>query len=313
MKTLLINNYGESLHIGELPLPEIMDDEVLVRVHAASVNHIDYLKAEGVLQQFYPLNFPWIPGRDFAGVVVEVGKSVTLFKTGDAVYGDNTYGGTYAEHVAVNQGALAVKPETVSFEEAASIPVSAETAYQALFGHGKINRDDTVLIVGAAGSVGGFAIQLAKLHGAKVIAFADEKYNKYLTLLGADRVVNTLADGTINRVDVAIDLIGGEIQQQLYKTLKKGGLLITTNQPPQEGEIQAHGVRAFMMHQKPTNEGLTVIARFIDEGKLRVNIAAIYPLEKGAEAWQRLKENYNRSLPKTEGETNGKIVLSIIS
>ncbi|KAB2914472.1 MAG: NADP-dependent oxidoreductase [Bacteroidetes bacterium] len=311
MKALLINYYTDQLQLSETELPETTNDEVLVRVYAASVNHIDYLKAEGVLQQFYPLNFPWIPGRDFAGVVVGIGKAVTLFKVGDAVYGDNVLGGAYAEFVTVNQNALAVKPETVSFEEAASIPVSAETAYQALFEHAKITESQTVLIAGAAGSVGGFAIQLAKLHGAKVIAFADEKYNNYLTSLGADSVVNTLADGTINGVDVAIDLIGGEIQHQLYKMLKKDGVLIATNLPPQEDVAKSYGVRAFMMHQKPTREGLTHIARLIDEGKLTTAIATVYPLEKGVEAWERLKENYNHSLSAPSGKTNGKIVLSI--
>lgn len=311
MKALLINYYADQLQLSETDLPEITDDEVLVRVYAASVNHIDYLKGEGVLQHFYPLNFPWIPGRDFAGEVVNVGRAVTLFKIGDAVYGDNVYGGTYAEFVAVNQNALAVKPETVSFEEAASIPVSAETAYQALFEHAKINEKQTVLITGAAGSVGGFAIQLAKLQGATVIALAAEKHNNYLTALGADSVVNTLDDSTIDGVDVAIDLIGGEIQQQLYKTLRKDGLLIATNLPPQEDVAKSYGVRAFMMHQKPTREGLTHIAGLIDEGKLSTAIAAVYPLEKGAEAWERLKENYNRSLPASSVKTNGKIVLSI--
>jgi NADPH:quinone reductase-like Zn-dependent oxidoreductase len=311
MKALLINNYGEPLLLAEVPLPEIKDDEVLVRVFAAPVNHIDYLKAEGILQQFYPLNFPWIPGRDFAGEVVQVGKAVTLFRAGDAVYGDNTYGGAYAEFVAVNQDALALKPETLNYAEAASVPVSAEAAYQALFEHAKITENQTVLIAGAAGSVGVFAIQMAKLQGAKVIAFADKKHNSYLLSLGSDRVINSFTEATIENVDVAIDLIGGETQQHLYKTLKKDGLLITTNQPPHESTAKNNGIRAFMMHQKPTHRGLSLIAQLIDEEKLTANIAAVYPLEKGAEAWQRLKENYNRNATRPAEKTNGKIVLSI--
>lgn len=312
MKALIITNYGNPLVVGETPMPKINDDEVLVQIYAAAANHIDYLKAEGILRQIYPLSFPWIPGRDFAGKVVQVGKNVTSLKVGDSVYGDNPNGGVYAEYLAVNPNVLAHKPKTLNFVEAASVPVSAEAAYQALFQHAKIEPHHTLLITGAAGSLGSFAIQMAKEKGTTIIALAHERYKNYLLQLGANKVVTALPNDYVKNVDIVLDLVGGETQATLFETLKKGGLLITTNQPPQQELAEKYGVTAFMMHQHPSTEGLTHLAKVIDEGKLKVNIAKVFPFEEGAKAWQNLKGNYNHNNTPSTEKANGKIVLQFI-
>ena len=228
MKAIRVHAYGgpEQLRLEEAPQPKVESGKVLVRIHAASVNPIDFKLASGNMRQIMPINFPWIPGGDFSGIVEEVGSGVTGLAKGDAVYGDASGGGAYAEFYAGPASMIAPKPRRLSDIEAASVPLAAQTAWQGLFDNGRLERGETVLIHGAAGGVGTFAVQLAHWKGAKVLATASSDNVDYLQSLGADTVIDYKAtpfESVAKNVDLVFDLIGGETQRRSFGVLKAGG------------------------------------------------------------------------------------------
>jgi NADPH:quinone reductase-like Zn-dependent oxidoreductase len=192
MKAIRIHEYGgpEKLREEDVPEPRAESGQVLVRVHAASVNPIDYKLASGVMRQIMPLEFPWIPGGDFSGVVEAVGAGVTGFKKGDVVYGDTPGGGAYTQQLGTSASVVAPKPSKLSHIEAASVPLAGQTAWQALFDHGRLERGQTVLIHGGSGGVGAFAVQLAHWKGAKVLATGSAENADFLRSLGADMAID---------------------------------------------------------------------------------------------------------------------------
>lgn len=296
MKAVRTHSYGpaDNLTVDEIPVPEITDDQVLVKIHGASVNHIDFKRASGVMKNIFPVEFPWIPGADFAGTVTAVGKNVSGFKTGDEVYGDSPEGGAYAEYIVTTPAVIAKKPATLSFEEAASVPVAAQTAYQGVFDNGQLKKGQTILIHGAAGAVGAYAVQFARDAGAQVIATASGKDKAYLESIGAAQVIDYKAEDfstIVKDADVVFDLVGGAVQQKSYGVLKAGGRLVTANQPPSQEEAKAHNVTAVMMNMQPSNASLTEIAALIDAGKIKADLSATFPLEKAAAAWNQVSQN----------------------
>ena len=168
MKALRLLEYGGQLTFNDVPAPTIARDEVLVKVKSTAVNHIDLVKASGALRQILPIDLPWIPGHEFSGVVEQIGSDVAAYAPGDAVFAANETGGAYAEYLAVKAAAIARKPSNLSFEEAASVPVAAQTAWQGLFTHGHLEKGQTILIHGGAGAVGAYAVQFASRAGATV-------------------------------------------------------------------------------------------------------------------------------------------------
>jgi len=171
MKALRLLEYGGQLVFGDVPKPTIARDEILVKVKSTTANHLDIVKASGTIKQIFPLNLPWIPGHEFSGVVEQIGGDVAGYAPGDAVFGICDMG-AYAEYLAVKPATIAKKPSNLSFEEAASVSVVAETAWQGLFTHGHLEKGQTILIHAGAGGVGAYAVQLASHAGAKVIATA---------------------------------------------------------------------------------------------------------------------------------------------
>ena len=192
MKAIKLKEYGsaENLQLEETEMPSITDEQVLVKIYAASVNQFEIKIASGIMKELFPIEFPWIPGSDFAGVVEKVGKNVDSFKAGDEVYGNSGKFGAYAEYIAADTDKIAAKPAPLDFEQAASVPVVALTAYQGLFKHGKLQSGQTVLIHGAAGAVGAYAVQFAKNAGAKVIATSSAEDKNFVKSLGADQVID---------------------------------------------------------------------------------------------------------------------------
>ena len=188
MKAIRVHAYGgpEQLRLEEASQPKVEGGKVLVRIHVASVNPIDFKLASGNMRQIMPIKFPWIPGGDFSGIVEEVGSGVSGLAKGDAVYGDASGGGAYAEFYAGPASMIAPKPRRLSDIEAASVPLAAQTAWQGLFDHGRLERGETVLIHAASGGVGTFAVQLAHWKGAKVLATASADNVDYVRSLGAD-------------------------------------------------------------------------------------------------------------------------------
>ncbi len=277
-----------------------------MRIHAASVNPIDFKLASGNMRQIMPINFPWIPGGDFSGVVAEVGPGVTGLKKGDAVYGDASGGGAYAELYAAPVGMVAAKPQKLSDVEAASVPLAAQTAWQGLFDNGHLARGETVLIHGAAGGVGSFAVQLAHLKGAKVLATGSASSTEYLRSLGADQVIDYKAtpfESVVKNIDLVLDLIGGDTQRRSFGVLKSGGRLIATAQPPSPEEATKHKVQAAMMQMKANTANLQQLAELLDSGKLKTGVTKTYPLSKVRDAWTEI----------IAGHARGKIVLQVAS
>jgi NADPH:quinone reductase-like Zn-dependent oxidoreductase len=308
MKAVRVHAYGgpEQLRLEEAPQPKVENGKVLVRIHAASVNPIDFKLASGNMRQIMPINFPWIPGGDFSGIVEEIGPGVTGLSKGDAVYGDASGGGAYAEFYAGPASMIAPKPRQLSDAEAASVPLAAQTAWQGLFDHGRLERGETVLIHGAAGGVGTFAVQLAHLKGAKVLATGSAANTDYLRSFGADTVIDYKAtpfESVAKNVDLVLDLIGGETQRRSFGVLKPGGRLIATAQPPSAEEAAKHKVEAQMMSMKASTTNLAQLSELLDAGKLKTIVAKTYPLAQARDAWTEIMS----------GHTRGKIVLEVAS
>ncbi len=213
-QAIRVHAYGgpEQLKLEQLPRPVPQAGEVLVHVHAAGVNPIDWKLRAGFLKDFFPQSFPHIPGRDLAGIVEEVGPGVTTFQKGQAVFGQSA-NGSYTEYAVASVQTLALKPETISFDEAATIPVGATTAWQGLFDHGQLQSGQRVLILGAAGGVGLFAVQLARWKGAQVIGTASTANLDFVRSLGAETVIDyttTAVERAVHDVDLVLDTVGGE-------------------------------------------------------------------------------------------------------
>ena len=329
MKAVQLHDYGfDQVRYEDVPTPQAGPGQVLVRIHAASVNQIDAGKASGAMREFMPLTFPWIPGGDFAGTVAAVGEGVADFQPGAEVYGtvaaggdQPTYGGAYAEYLAVPRSVIAAKPQTLSFAEAAAVPIVALTAWQALFGAAQLQAGQTVLVHGGAGAVGAFAVQLAHWHGAHVVATAAGADADFVRSLGARQVIDyhtTPFETAVSQVDVVLDLVGGDTQQRSYPLLKAGGYLVATNQPPVPEEAAAHHVHASMLQVQPSAADLARIAQLLDAGTLRVDLARTYPLEQVGAAWQDSARHLPRRGPAPANspavaapKTHGKIVLTI--
>ena len=304
-RVIHVYSYGgpEQLKLEQKPRPEPQAGEVLLRVHAAGVNQIDWKIRQGLMKDFQPVTFPYTPGIEVAGVVEGVGPGVTAFEIGQAVFGQSARG-AYAEYITESVEALALKPETLSFAEAATVPVGATTAWRALFDNGGLTSGQRVLIQGAAGGVGLFAVQLAKWKGAQVIGTASTANLDFVLGLGADTVVDyttTPVESVVQEVDLVLDGVGGETLISSLAALRRGGTLISIAGLPPREEAQARGVRAAFIRNQYSRELLQTVTRFIDEGRIKVTVGKTFPLSEVQQAHE-----YSRS-----GHGRGRIVLQI--
>src|SRR6201984_3725877 len=276
MKAVRLLEYGGQLEFNDVPAPTIARDEILVNIKRTAVNPLDLVEASGAARQILPIDLPWIPGHEFSGVVEQTGSAVAGYAPGDAVFAANETGGAYAEYLAVKPAAIARKPSNLSFEEAASVPVAAQTAWQGLFTHGHLEKGQTILIHGGAGAVGAYAVQLASHAGATVIATATGDDETYLNSLGASRVIDyrtaQFEKVLREKVDVVFDLIGGDTQKRSFLVLKEGGHLISAVQPVSQEEGAMHRVSGVMMRLAPSGEGLGRIGRLLEEGGIQPNV-----------------------------------------
>jgi len=231
MKSVRLLEYGGQLVFNDVPTPTIARNEILVKIKSTAVNHLDLVKAAGTARQILPIDLPWIPGHEFSGLVEQIGGDVAGYAPGDAVFGANGVGGAYAEYLAVKPAVIARKPSNLSFEEAASVPVASQTAWQGIFTHGHLEKGQTILIHGGAGAVGAYAVQLASHAGATVIATASGDDEAYLNSLGATHVIDyrkaQFEKVLREKVDVVFDLIGGDTQKRSFLVLKAGGHLVS--------------------------------------------------------------------------------------
>jgi NADPH:quinone reductase-like Zn-dependent oxidoreductase len=308
MRAVMFDSYGspQVLTLKEVPSPQTAAGEVLVRVHAAGVNPLDWKVRAGHVKAWLQHRLPLIPGWDVSGVVEAVGSGVRAFKVGDAVYGmlDFTHNGAYAEYVATGTRNLAPKPGSIDHVHAAAVPLAALTAWQALFNVARLTLGQTVLIHGAAGGVGHFAVQFAKWKGARVIGTASSGNEGFLRELGADEVIDYRTrpfEEVVHDVDVVFDPIGGDTQERSWKVLKKGGVLVATLGISSPEAATEHGVRGEGVMVGPDNAQLTQIATLIDAENVKPAVSAVLPLAEAARAHE---------LSQT-GHVRGKIVLKV--
>jgi NADPH:quinone reductase-like Zn-dependent oxidoreductase len=307
MKANRIHQFGppDVIVFEDVDRPVPGEGEVLVRVKASGVGPWDGWIREGksVLPQPLPLTL----GSDLSGVIEEVGIGVDDFKVGDEVFGvaNPRFTNANAEYAVVSARMIARKPKGITDVEAASLPVVAVTAWQMLFDHGGIQSGQTVLILGAAGSVGSYAVQLARSAGARIVATASSKDADYVRSLGAERVIDyrmEFPSRDVGPIDLVLDGVGGEAQTKALALLRRGGRLVSIVSEPDQSEAQRSGVKATFMLVDVTSTALRSISELIEVGKLKTEVGTVLPLSELRQAHEMLEG--------TRPKVRGKIVLT---
>jgi NADPH:quinone reductase-like Zn-dependent oxidoreductase len=307
MKAVRIRSFGgpEVLELAEVEKPTPKDDEVLIRVHAASVNPVDYKIRSGTYPVVKQDQLPKVLGRDVAGEIERCGAAVRNLKQGDTVYAmlDGGSGG-YAEYVTVRADLVAPKPRQLDYRAAAAVPLAGLTAWQGLFDHGHLQPGQRVLIHGGAGGVGHLAVQFAKARGATVAATVSTEDVEFVRQLGADEVIDYSRERfeeKVHDVDLVLDLVAGETQERSWAVLKDGGTMISSLAAPSEPKAREHHARAARFVAHPDRGELIEIGRLIDEGKVQPHVSAVFELRQAAEAQAQLERHH----------APGKVVLQV--
>jgi len=315
MRAVIQHGFGgpEVLEIADVPRPEPLPTEVLVRVRAAGINPVDWKTRAGGGMAGVLGEPSFILGWDVSGVVEEVGFGVTTLKPGDEVYGMPWFpraAGAYAEYVTAPSRQFARKPASLTHEQAAGLPLAALTAWQALTDTADVQRGQRVLIHAAAGGVGHLAVQFAKHLGAHVIGTASAGRHDWLTKLGADELIDYTAvrfEDAVRDVDVVIDLVGDEFDNTSVRSLdvlRPGGLIVAIPSgvaPELLAAAEAKGLLASAFLVEPDGPALAAIAGLIDAGDVSVEVEEVYPLDQAAEAHARGEA----------GRVRGKLVLRV--
>jgi len=308
MKAWRVHEFGppEVMVLETVPRPDPGSGEVLVKIHAAGVGPWDgWIRAgRSALPQPLPLTL----GSDLSGEVTALGYGISTMAVGDQVFGvtNTQFLGAYAEYALASAAMLAKKPSLLSHVEAASVPVIAVTAWQGLFDQARLQAGQTVLIHGAAGNVGAYAVQLARRARLRSIATAGTKDIDYVRALGADKVVDYRVqrfEDEVKDADAVLDLVGGETLTRSFQVLRRGGRLISTVSQPDQDRAKHHGVTAAFFLVEVTTERLRRIAELIDRGELKTRVGPVLPLADAREAHMMLEGR--RSLPR------GKIILNV--
>ncbi len=315
MRAVGIEAFGgrEQLKQLDLPVPEPGPGEVRLAVRAAGVNPVDWKIREGWLKDFFPYEFPIVPGWDAAGTIDAAGEEVSELRPGDEVYAycrkPVIQWGAYAEYIVLPASHVAAKPRALSMVEAGAVPLAALTAMQSLYDAAELREGETVLIHAAAGGVGSFAVQLARMRGARVIGTASEENHEYLRSLGCDHPIDYTATDVAEAVrglcpdgvDVVYDCVGGPALHQSPGMLNRGGRLVSIVDKQAVDSARDRGVDAKFVFVEPSGEQLRELAGAIDEGTLKPSIAAELPLEDAARAHEMVESHHTR----------GKIVLTV--
>ncbi len=296
----------EVMTFERVPRPEPGPGEVLVKVDAAGVGPWDGWIRDG--KSALPQPLPLTLGSDLSGEIVAIGAGVSSLRVGDQVYGvtNPRFIGAYAEYAVASAAMVSTKPTSLTHAEAASVPVIAVTAWQALFDQAQLKAGQTVVIHGAAGNVGAYAVQLARLAGVHTVVTVSTDDVSFVRDLGADTVIDYRTqrfEEAVRDADAVIDLVGGETQERSFQVLRRGGKLISAVSRPDQDLAGRHGVEAGFFLVNVTSQYLTEIARRLDSGKLRTNVGAVLPIRDAREAHRMLE----RARPKPKG----KIVLAV--
>jgi len=304
MKAVRIERYGneEVVKLAEVERPQPGQNELLVKVKVAAVNPVDWKIRDG-LGEMFGLKPPLILGCEVAGAVEAVGDHTKDFVVGDEVYGYlGAHSGGYAEYAAAPASEFVRKPKQIDFDTAASVPVAALTAWQGIFDHGKLASGQRILITGASGAVGSMAVQLAKNKGAHVIGIGSGRNEEFVRGLGADEFMDykkAKFEEEVSGADVVFDTVGVDMQQRAFQTLKRGGFLVSTVDPPSAEKAKEFGVTVAMVVMTPKPDQLAAINQLLESGKLKVRIATVLPLAEVKKAHQL----------SASGHADGKIIL----
>ncbi|MGE8545182.1 MAG: NADP-dependent oxidoreductase [Acinetobacter johnsonii] len=330
MKAAYINRYGniDDVQLYEQSKPPITENDVLVKIHAASINPLDLRVLEGEFKAIQPVKFPFILGNDFAGTVVQVGANVKQFKAGDEVYAKTDQNGAFAEYTVVHQSSLALKPQNISMELAASLPLVSLTAWQALVEIAKVQAAQKVLIHAGSGGVGSIAIQLAKHLGATVATTTSGKNAQWVKALGADIIIDyktTDFEQELKDYDVVLDTQGGKILEKSLNVLKRGGRIISISGPPDHEFAEAiHAnwllkciipllswsirnkakkkeITYSFLFMQPNGQQLSEISKLVESGKINPIVDKTYAFTEIKDAFQYVNT----------GRAKGKVVLKI--
>ena len=306
MKAAVFHEYGGPVEIAEVARPKLQDSNVLVEVHAASLNPIDNILRAGFLRQMLELTFPHVKGYDVSGTVVEIGNNVKNVKIGDEVFArpNQMDAGSIAEFARIQEGELAIKPSNLTHEQAASVPLAGLTAWQALVTKGKIKEGNKVLIHAGSGGVGTLAIQIAKHFGAFVATTTSGKNVALVKELGADLVIDYTTqnfEDELSNCDLVIDTIGGETLARSFKVLKKGGKMVSIKSQDNDNLAQKHNVHFEWFFMSPDGKMLSELAGLISQGSIKTVIDSVFRMDQAAEAFDRL----------ATGRAKGKIVIAV--
>lgn len=297
MRASIINTFGSADVISEADIPSrsIAADEASVRVEAVGLNPLDLKIMSGVMQQVFPIEFPYVPGTDFSGVVTAVGDAVTGLRPGDRVVGRAapTAGGAIAQHLAIAAGDLSVIPQQMSFEQAAALPTAFGTAWQSLFDAGGLQRDERVLIHAAAGGVGVMAVQLARQAAAHVVATASARNHDLLKSLGAHEVIDYRVEdfSQARDIDLVLDTIGGETLEKSWSVLRTGGRIASIAEFGIEPRNGNGGQFVFFAEAK---QYLPDAIRLFEAGQLQIVIDGIYAQDETRAAFEKLATGHAR-------------------
>jgi NADPH:quinone reductase-like Zn-dependent oxidoreductase len=309
-KAIRFHDYGgpEVMRFEDVEQPAPKEGEILVRIHAVSVNSVDWKIRSGLVRKRFDLPLPIIPGGDLSGEVAAAGAAVTDFAVGQSVFAMIGLWGAYAEHAVFNASMAARKPASIDHVHAASVPLAGLTAWQALHEQGALRSGQRVFVHAAAGGVGGFAVQLARVAGAEVIASASAQNTDYVRSLGADEVIDFRVDSVepyMGSVDLVFDLVGGDASIRSLALLKPGGALLAVAAPSQalKEEGEKLGRRVLGMQVRSDGAQLARIAALIDAGKVTTTVAAVFPLAEASAAQELSKL----------GHTRGKIILRAVA
>ena len=310
MKAAVLTAYEEKLAIKDIDKPAPGEGEVLVKIKASGVNPVDYKLSLGYMKDKMPTEFPVVLGWDVAGVVAENGHSARRFRVGEEVYGyarrPLLHAGTFAEYIILPESYLSKKPVSIDAKEASAIPLAGLTAYQSLFDAGQLRAKETILILGASGGVGSYAVQLAKYHGSEVVAVASEKNHAYLKELGADHCIDykeqNVADALkvvhADGVDLVFDAVGGENTKIGEACLKNNGRIVSI---ASQGEDLNEETEFHFVFVEPNSRQLDHISEIVDAGNLKVHLHETYKLKDVNEAFAQIKT----------GHTRGKLVIDM--
>jgi NADPH:quinone reductase-like Zn-dependent oxidoreductase len=290
---------GGTLSVQEIPVPKPAAGEVLIKVRAAGVNPVDWKIAASRVGQ--------VAGTDVSGVIDTLGEGVTGWKPGDQVLGFARQSGSYAEYAVVPVNALAHKPKSLTFEQAAGVPIAAETAYRSLHESGKLQKGQTVLIHGAAGGVGSAAVQIAKAAGARVIGTASASNHEFLKSLGVDQVIDYRAqkfEDVVKNVDLVLNTANMETNARSVAVVREGGVLVSIVGPPDEAACARAKIRCARPDRStgaPVSDQLERVGQLADAGAFKVAVDRVYSMTDAGEAWEKSRE----------GHTRGKLIIQV--